>query len=297
MALNPADASFLITGGGGMLAHALAESLQARGYTANTATRAQCDLARVGMIVATLDHFKPAVVLNCAAYTKVDLAEKEQSIALEINGKAVGSLAEACRRRGITLVHYSTDYVFDGTLRRPLKVDDPVGPRSVYGASKLLGERMLQEFAPPRWIIARTAWLYGPSGPNFPQAMLNAARAGKPLKVIDDQVGCPTYTLDLAEATINLLETPAHGIFHLSNAGQTNWFDFAKATFNEFGVTPTSLDPIKSADWKAMKPDSATRPAYSVLDVSPYEQATGKSMPDWRDGLRRYRQRVEPMHS
>lgn len=282
--------SILITGGAGMLAHAFSRLSQQRGLKTHLASRDECDVTSVSDILAALDRYQPTVVINCAAYTKVDLAEKEKDLALAINGKAVGFLAEACRRRGTTLVHYSTDYVFDGSVTRPLRPSDPVGPKSMYGASKLLGERMLQEFAPNRWLILRTAWLYGPGGPNFPQTMLNAARAGKPLKVIRDQVGCPTFTFDLAEATLNLLETDANGIYHLSNSGSTNWFDFTQAIMHEFEVTPASLTAITSADWKQIKPDSAARPNYSVLDVTPYEHKTQKRMPDWHDGLRRYRQ-------
>lgn len=282
----------LITGGGGMLAHAFKTLLAARGVEPVALTRSQLDLTRPSQIVVMLDEIQPTLVLNCAAYTKVDQAEKEPAVADEINGKATGFLANACKTRGLPLVHFSTDYVFDGSLRRPLRPNDPVGPAGAYGKSKLIGERLLQDFAPPRWLILRTAWLYGPGGPNFVQTMLNAARAGKQLRVINDQFGCPTYTFDLAEATLALLETDAHGIYHLSNNGQTNWFDFTHAIMTEFGVTPASLDPLTSDAWKQMRPESAPRPAYSVLDVSPYEQKTGRSMPDWRDGLRRYRERL-----
>ena len=285
--------SVLITGGGGMLARAFRDLLTRRGISFSAPPREQLDLTKPSQIVVTMDGVKPTLVLNCAAYTKVDLAEKERELANEINGKGVGNLAHACRSRGVPIVHFSTDYVFDGTVDRPLRPSDPVGPKGVYGSSKLFGERLLQEFRPPRWLILRTAWLYGPGGPNFVQTMLNAARAGKPLRVIDDQVGCPTFTHDLAEATLALLETDANGIYHLSNNGQTNWFEFTRAIMDEFGVAPTSLDPLKSAEWKAMRPESAARPAYSVLDVSPYEQKTGRSMPDWRDGLRRYRELLE----
>lgn len=281
--------SFLITGGAGMLAHAFREVCSSRGLKAHVAPRAEVDISNVSQILSAIERHKPTTLINCAAYTKVDLAEKEKDAALAINGKAVGFLAEACRRRNVALVHFSTDYVFDGSVRRPLRPGDPVGPQSMYGASKLLGEQMLQEFAPARWLILRTAWLYGPGGPNFPQTMLTAARAGKPLKVIRDQVGSPTFTFDLAEATLNLLAADAQGIYHLSNAGSTNWFEFTQAIMSEFGVTPASLEPITSADWKRIRPESAARPGYSVLDVSSYERATGKSMPDWRDGLRRYR--------
>ena len=273
-----------------MLAHAFRTLLTQRLVQHAALARADLDVTSPADVVLAFDRVKPTLVLNCSAYTKVDLAEKEPQLANDINGKGVGALAHACQSRGVPLVHFSTDYVFDGSVNRPLRPSDPVGPKGVYGASKLLGERMLQEFAPPRWLILRTAWLYGPGGPNFVQTMLNAARAGKPLKVIRDQVGCPTFTFDLAEATLALLATDASGIYHLSNAGETNWFDFTRAIMTEFGVTPASLTSITSDDWKRIKPDSAARPAYSVFDVSPYEAKTGLAMPDWRDGLRRFRE-------
>lgn len=286
--------SVLITGGSGMLAHAFKDLARRRQLNAFAPSRSELDITDVAKLVAAFDKLNPTLVLNCAAYTKVDLAEKEKEAALEINGKAAGNVSEICRRRGVAMVHFSTDYVFDGTLRRPLRPDDPVGPKGVYGASKLLGERMIQEAPPKRWLILRTAWLYGPGGPNFPQTMLNAARAGKPLKVIQDQVGCPTFTYDLAQATFDLLQTDANGIFHLSNGGQTNWFEFTQAIMQEFGVTPASLAPITSDDWKQIKPDSAVRPAYSVFDLTPFETQVGRPMPGWRDGLRRYRDVMEP---
>jgi dTDP-4-dehydrorhamnose reductase len=285
--------SVLITGGSGMLAHAFKDLMRARQLNAFAPSRGELDITSVPDLLAAFDRLKPTLVLNCAAYTKVDLAEKEKEAALAINGKAAGNVAEVCRRRGAAMVHFSTDYVFDGSMHRPLRPTDPVGPKGVYGASKLLGERMIQDAPPERWLILRTAWLYGPGGPNFVQTMLNAARAGKPLKVINDQVGCPTYTYDLAEATLRLLETDANGIYHVSNSGQTNWFEFTQVIMDEFGVTPKSLDPITSADWKAIKPDSAARPSYSVFDLSPLEDKIARPMPDWRDGLRRYRERVE----
>ena len=157
----------LITGGAGMLAHAFRETCNSRGIESHLVTRADCDITNVAQILTVMDQYNPSTVINCAAYTKVDLAEKEKDAALTINGKAVGFVAEACRRRSLTLVHFSTDYVFDGSIRRPLRPADPLKPKSMYGISKLLGEQMLQEFAPPRWLILRTAWLYGPDGHNF----------------------------------------------------------------------------------------------------------------------------------
>jgi dTDP-4-dehydrorhamnose reductase len=288
------DASTLIVGDRGMLAHAIRQTLQSRGVEPLGVDVDRCDITRPEQVAACFDEIKPSLVINCAAYTNVDGCEKNVELANAVNGTGVGHLAHACRARGTTLVHFSTDYVFDGSLRRPLRPDDPVGPRSAYGKSKLLGEQLLQQHAPARWLIIRTAWLYGPNGPSFPQTMLNAARAGKPLRVVADQVGSPTFTFDLASAVFDLLDRDAAGIFHVTNSGETSWFDFAKAIFSEFGVTPTSLDSIDSAEWKRIKPDSAERPAYSVLDLSAYERVTGQTMPSWQDALRRYHDLVEP---
>jgi dTDP-4-dehydrorhamnose reductase len=279
--------SILITGGRGMLAHAFDTTLKQRGHSSLLASRGDCDVADAARVAALFDRLRPTLVLNCAAYTKVDLAEKEPAAANLANGHGPAVLADACRRSGAALVHFSTDYVFDGSSRRPWRADDPVDPQSAYGRSKLLGERAVQQNPPSRWLICRTAWLYGPGGPNFVQTMLNVARAGKPLKVVNDQVGSPTYTFDLAAATLDLLDRGAHGVYHVANAGQTTWFDFARAIFQEWGLEP-DLKPTTSAEWKATKPDSATRPAYSVLDLAPLEQTLGRPMRPWRDALRAY---------
>jgi dTDP-4-dehydrorhamnose reductase len=284
--------SILITGGRGMLAHAFAQTLAARGLRAAVAGRGECDIADPAQVVAAFDRHCPTLLINCAAYTKVDLAEKERDAATRANGTGPAILAEQCRRSGAALVHFSTDYVVDGSLRRPLRPDDPVGPHSAYGHSKLEGERAIQSDPPPRWLIARTAWLYGPNGPNFVQTMLNIARAGKPLRVVDDQVGSPTYTFDLAAATLDLLDRGAAGVWHVATAGQTSWFDFAKAIFGEWGLSP-DLAPTTSAQWKATKPDAATRPAYSVFDLSPLEQLLGRPMRPWREALHAYRELSE----
>jgi dTDP-4-dehydrorhamnose reductase len=282
--------SILIVGDKGMLAHAIKRSLGARHLAHQGVDLPECDITDADSVAAAFERVRPAVVINCAAFTNVDGCETKPDVADAVNGRGVGNLAAACRER--SAVHFSTDYVFDGTLRRPLRPEDPVGPASAYGRSKLLGERLLQENAPPRWLIVRTAWLYGPNGPNFPQAILNAARAGKPLRVVCDQVGCPTFTYDLADATMELLDRGAAGVWHLSNGGQTNWCDFARAVLAEFGVDKP-VEPIDSAEWAKIKPGAAVRPAYSVFDVAPYERLVGKKMPEWRDALRRYREAVE----
>lgn len=282
----------LITGGGGMLAGALARLLRERGHVPIALDRASLDISNRDAVAEAFGIHAPTLVLNCAAYTKVDLCETQPELANSINGTAVEWLASQSRAFGAKLVHYSTDYVFDGTLRRPLRPDDPVGPHSAYGKSKLLGEEAIQRHGGQDALILRTAWLYGPNGPNFVKTMVNVAKAGKPLRVIDDQIGSPTYTLDLAAATLELLDQDAHGVYHLSNAGETTWFDFARAIFKEWTLTP-DLRPTTSAAWKLERPDSAMRPAYSVLDVTPFEQRVGRPMRPWQSALHAYHREVD----
>ena len=183
---------------------------------------AQCDIANDDHFRAIFDH-KPTLLLNCAAHTKVDLCETEPQLADAINGYAVGKMAAMLRDRGTYLVHISTDFVFDGQGQSPYRTDDSVRPVSAYGRSKLLGETELRKHAPAHWLIVRTAWVYGRQGANFPRTMVTAAPPGKPLNVVCDQVGSPTYTIDLAQGILNLLDCNAQGIYHLTNSGQTNW--------------------------------------------------------------------------
>lgn len=280
--------SILITGGGGMLAQAFKHLLAERGMAFAAPPRGELDVTDAGSLARAFEAYRPTLVLNCAAHTKVDLCEGQEELANAINGYAVGALATLAKEYGAKLVHYSTDFVFDGAGRVPYRPADPVRPLSAYGRSKLLGERELQRVNPPGWLVVRTAWVYGPGGGNcFPRAMVSAARAGKPLRVVSDQVGTPTYAPDLAAATLDLLEAGAAGVLHYTNAGQTNWCAFARATLEAFGV-PAEVEAITSADWQKLRPQSAPRPAYSVLDTSDYSRLTGKSPRHWRDGLRDY---------
>lgn len=279
--------TILITGGGGMLAHALDDILTARGHKPIRLSRAECDIANDEHLRRAFEH-KPTLVLNCAAHTKVDLCESEPEKANAINGYAVGKLAALCKEHGTCLVHVSTDFVFDGSKRKPYLPEDPVNPMQAYGRSKLLGETELQKHAPDRWLIVRTAWVYGRHGANFPRTMITAARAGKPLSVVADQFGSPTYTVDLAEAIIDLLDAGAAGIWHVTNAGETNWHEFAKAALEAFDIQ-ADVKPLTSAQWSEIRPNTAARPGYSVLDGTRLSQKIGRPMRHWRDALRAFR--------
>jgi len=284
--------SILITGGGGMLGHALADLLITRGHRPHAFARDQLDISDKAAVEKIFAAIKPTLVLNCAAHTKVDLCEQETDRADAINGHAPGHLARLCAAYSAALVQVSTDFVFDGSSRRPYLPNDPVRPLSAYGRSKLLGEQMIQQNAPQRWLIVRTAWVYGRHGANFPRTMVQAARAGKPLTVVNDQFGSPTYTPDLAAAILDLLDTDANGIWHITNSGQTNWYDFAAATLKEFGIT-AEISLISSADWAQKRPTSAIRPGYSVLDLTASEKRIGRPMRPWQEALTDFRLAVE----
>src|ERR1051326_426554 len=254
-----------------MLAHALIHSLRQRNRPAVAPPRQSLDLTDENSLQQALAANRPSLLLNCAAYTKVDKAEEEPALAHAVNGHALESLVALCRQYHTKLVHFSTDFVFDGKSTHPYQPTDPTAPQSVYGFSKLLGEQHALKH--PNSLVIRTAWLYGPGGPSFPRTMVELARAKKPLTVVNDQTGSPTFTNDLADATLRLLDATASGIFHVVNPGSVSWFNFAKAILEEFGEE-TQLAPITSGEWKAKKPNSATRPAYSVLDVSHNQQTT-----------------------
>lgn len=284
--------SIVITGGKGMLAQALAQTLQSRNLPFHAIGHAECDITNESDVRRLFAEHKPTLLINCAAHTKVDLCEDEQEKANAINGHAVGILADQARAHGCFLVHYSTDFVFDGKGQRPYRPDDLVNPLCVYGRSKLLGEQKLQENAPPNWLILRTAWLYGRGGPNFPRTIVERTRQGQPLKIVNDQVGSPTHTVDLAQATLDLLDRQLSGIWHLTNAGSTSWYDFARAAVEEFCVSGANLTPVTTEQWLAIRPKQARRPSYSVLDVGPFARATGQPMRPWREGLRDFRRAV-----
>jgi len=232
--------------------------------------RATLDLAGDG-VSAFVAEVKPQVIINAAAYTAVDKAESEKDLAMKVNGVAPGMLAEAAKRLGALLVHYSTDYVFDGEKKGAYVEDDRPNPLSVYGASKLEGERRIAASG-CRYLILRTSWVYAPRGKNFYLTM--KARAGQPLRVVDDQRGVPTSSRFLAEHTLLLIGRNAEGTLHLVPSGATTWYGFARQILGE----KADLTPIRSSEY----PTPARRPANSVLDNRKAAALLGP-LPDWRD--------------
>jgi dTDP-4-dehydrorhamnose reductase len=236
---------------------------------------------------ACVAEHSPDVIVNCAAYTKVDLAETEESAANAINGSAVELLASAANAAGALLIQVSTDFVFDGAKGAPYDVTDSTGPLSSYGRSKLLGE--IAATHAEKHLIVRTSWLFGVNGPNFVEAIRNQIRKGTdPLSVVADQRGRPTYTPHLARAITRLGFMAHHtdvarGIVHYADAEECSWFDFATAIAEETGAKVT-VKPVTTADY----PRPAKRPPYSVLSTERYERLTGISPDSWRAGLQEY---------
>ncbi len=249
-------------------------------------TRAELDLTDAAAISRVLGPLRPDVVVNCAAYNFVDRAEEEPEQAFAVNALVPRRLAEVCRELGSILVHFSTDYVFglDANRQSPYAESDAPGPLSVHGTSKLAGECFVRAIA-PRHLVIRTCGLYGRrgsggKGTNFVETMLRLAEQGKPLRVVTDQICTPSYAVDVADAVVQLLGTNPHGLYHLTNAGQCSWYEFAETIFALSGVR-ADLRPITSAEYGSR----ARRPHYSALRS---EHPTTPSLRPWREALAAY---------
>ncbi|MEY2848506.1 MAG: dTDP-4-dehydrorhamnose reductase, partial [Actinomycetota bacterium] len=269
---------YLVAGAGGMLGRDLQIAL--RGHEVTAASRSDLDITDAAAVLeAVAGH---DVVINAAAYTRVDDAESDEPAALLINGVGAGNLAAAAAAHGASLVQISTDYVFDGTATSPYAEDTPLAPVSAYGRTKAEGERRALENNPGRTWIVRTAWLYGEHGPNFAKTMLRLASQRDQVGVVTDQVGQPTWTLDLARQLVALVEGAApFGVYHATNSGVASWFDFAAAVFAEAGLDPARVTPTDSAAF--VRP--APRPAYSVLGHSAWAEAGIPPLRPWREAL------------
>ncbi|MCA9607467.1 MAG: dTDP-4-dehydrorhamnose reductase [Myxococcales bacterium] len=272
--------AILVCGAGGMLGRAWLELLEARGIEARAADLPGFDLGDAASIAAAVVPGLRAVV-NCAAYTDVDGAETHEALATEINGAGVARLVARCDEVGVPLIHYSTDYVFDGEATAPYAVDRACAPLNAYGRSKRAGEEAVLasiEAGGPH-LVVRTSWLYAPWGKNFVLTIAKLAAERPELRVVDDQRGRPTSAQHLAQLSLGLLERGQRGVFHGTDGGECTWFDFASAIAAT--VAPACrVVPCTSDEY----PRPARRPTYSVLDLSRTEAVLGP-MPDWRENL------------
>lgn len=281
-----AQGTVVVVGAGGMLARDLIPRLKERasreGGNVLAWTRNELDITQRESVLSQMKRAAPTLVINCAAYTDVDGCESNAAKAMTVNGEGPGYLAEACKAAGAKLVHYSTDFVFDGESRRPYGVDDRTNPLSVYGKSKLEGERTIASHR-CRSLIIRTSWLYGPHGRNFVETILGRAQKGEPLNVVNDQTGRPTHTVDLCDATLRLLDAQAKGMVHFANTGQCSWHEFAVEIVRQAGLS-VSVATLSSSELGR----PARRPAFSVLDLTSYEQTIGATPRHWKEALGEY---------
>lgn len=282
----------LITGAAGMLGSQVLLAVPDNVEVLGTDMREAHGVDYLGVDLTDADQveslFREAAplhgVIHCAAYTAVDKAEEEPKLAQAVNGNACGVLARAAAAAGIPLVLVSTDFVFDGGSEEPYRPDDPTSPMSVYGKTKLDGERQATEAHPDGARIVRTQWLYGPRGGHFPGTMLKLAAERDQLMVVSDQVGSPTSTLELAPALWDVLQLGEAGIYHAACEGEASWYDLAVATIEASGDSDTQIDPCTTDQF----PRPAPRPKYSVLDCSKLADLRGKPLLPWKEALLTY---------
>jgi len=281
----------LVFGKTGQLGRCLAAGLRSL-ESVSFLDRAQADLAQPETVARAIEALEPDVVINAAAYTAVDQAESEPELAQAVNAGAPGAMAEACARTGAWLIHYSTDYVFDGSGTEPYVEDAMVAPRNVYGRTKLAGERAIADVH-DRYLIFRTSWVYSNYGRNFLNTMLRLAAERDELSIVSDQIGAPTWAGSIAAATDHILHELAagrcedkelSGVYHMTCAGSTSWCGFASRIFEQAGVADgVRVQPISTRDF----PTPAARPLYSVLSNEKLSRVFGVQLEHWQDALRK----------
>ncbi len=280
----------LLTGKNGQVGWELNRSLS-KLATVFAMGRDQMDLSKPETLRPVIQEIRPDIIINAAAYTAVDKAESEPELVMTVNGIAPGVIAEEAQKIGAGMIHYSTDYVFDGKATSPYREEDPISPLSVYGKSKLVGENAVMQAGIPH-VIFRTGWVYSLRGSNFLLTMKKLAQTRNQIKVVDDQIGGPTWARSIAEGTALILEQnlcasnsstfPHSGIFHISCGGETNWFGFAQKILELSGLTKNvELIPIPTIEY----PTPAVRPQYSLLSNSKLKQAFDYEMPRWQEAL------------
>ncbi len=276
----------LVTGCNGQLGRALRKILPKN--KAIFIDRDDLDITDKKTVEDFFQKIKPKIVIHTAAFTDVDGSESDSKTAFRVNEQGTKNIAESCQKLKAVLVYISTDYIFDGQKKSPYKETDKPHPLSVYGDSKLAGEKQVQKTL-KNYYIVRTSWLYG-EGKNFVQTILKLAQEKKELKVIDDQIGSPTYALDLAGAIWQLSQKkPAFGIYHMTNFGKCSWCQFAREII-DIKKLKTKIIPITSKEWQQIKSDAAPRPKYSILSKEKIKRL-GINLQDWQKGLREYLKR------
>ena len=272
----------LVTGYAGQLGWDTVRLLESRGVECRGVDMQDFDLTDGQAVMNYVREYHPTAVVHCAAYTNVDKAESEPEICAAVNGMGTMNVVRAAVSVGAKVVFISTDYVFPGTGDQPWQVDDPYGPQNVYGMSKVQGEDAVRSLT-TRFFILRTSWVFGKNGRNFVRTMLRLGEEKKEIRVVNDQIGSPTYTRDLARVICDMLPTEKYGIYHVRNEGFISWYDFAKMIMEKAGL-PCRVTPVSSSEY----PTPARRPLNSRLDGSRLTDAGFAPMPSVEDALDRY---------
>lgn len=279
----------LVIGGNGQLAQCLKDVVKHQGeLDVDFQDLPNLDITNKQQLESYFSNNELDYCINCAAYTAVDLAEEQSDFAYAVNAEGPKNLAELCQKHQVTLIHISTDFVLDGQKRTPYLETEVPNPLGVYGASKLKGERNIQEFM-EAYFIVRTSWLYSEYGNNFMKTMLKLSETREEISIVSDQIGSPTYAGDLAEAIIKIVlsSSTSYGVYHYSNSGAISWYDFAVEIFKQFGKT-IEVKPIKTKDY----PTAAKRPKYSVLDTTKIKNNFYCTINDWQGSLNKITQIV-----
>lgn len=272
----------VVTGAAGQLGQDVVLELARKNHQAFGTDRTQLDITNEEDVSAYINEVKPDVILHCAAYTNVDAAEEDEDAAYQINAAGTEYLAKAAKQIGAKMLYVSTDYVFDGSASEPYEVDEPTKPLGAYGRTKLAGEQLLQKQL-DQFYIVRTAWVFGIHGNNFVKTMIRLGKERGEVGVVHDQVGSPTYTVDLARFMVELMETDKYGIYHATNSGICSWFEFAVEIFKQAEME-VKVNPLTSDQF----PRPAARPKYSVLSKKMIEQQGLKPLRDWKAALAAY---------
>ena len=279
----------LVTGVKGQLGYDVVKECEKRGIEAIGVDVEEMDITDAAACERVITEAKADAVIHCAAYTAVDAAEDNEDLCRKVNAEGTRNIAEVCRKLDIKMMYFSTDYVFNGQGERPWEPDDPREPLNVYGQTKYEGELAVQELL-EKYFIVRIAWVFGVNGKNFIKTMLRLGKERGAVSVVDDQIGSPTYTYDLARLVVDMIQTDRYGIYHATNGGRCSWYEFACQIFKAAGMNQVKVTPVDSTAF----PAKAKRPHNSRMDKSKLAENGFEPLPSWEDALERYLKEILP---
>ena len=273
----------LVTGVKGQLGYDVVRELQSRGHEAIGVDIEEMDITDETAVSRVMEETAPETVIHCSAFTAVDRAEEEQELCYTVNVEGTENIAKMCQKLGCKMLYLSTDYIFSGEGQRPWEPEDTPSPLNAYGQSKYQGEVALRQYV-DKYFIVRISWVFGINGNNFIKTMLRLGKENGAVKVVDDQIGSPTYTFDLAKLLVDMIETEQYGAYHATNEGICSWYEFAKEIFQEANMKEVTVTPVSSEEF----PVKAKRPKNSRMSKEKLVQNGFSLLPSWQDAVKRY---------